>query len=291
MLRSKYLLILIFLVIAQFAISQDIIYLNNGDKFEASVKELNVVSIKYKNFANPDGPTYVIKKSDVLFIEYQNGTIEIINQNPTPLSPVKTETAVTKKEIKKGPYDILYTNKNCIYLNGVALANSDIALMYDREIAKSRLSIVLLGAYNFNIHTNYTNRYIQALGISKKNYDLGLGLNYYTQTRKKTQYFVGVLVKYMNYEYIRETPTQETINGIVYTNIKQENVNNYQVAGLLVNGLQFRISQFFTYRAFIGIGFTNKDKDISRAVTEDLTQKPRSFGKAYLGMCVGYRFY
>lgn len=270
--------------------AQDIVYLNNGDKFETIIKEINTVEIKYKNFSNPDGPTYVILKNNVLFIEYKNGTVEIINKNPKPLSPIKTETVAPRKETKKGPYDSYYANKNCIYLNGLALVNSDIALIYDREIAKSRLSLVLLGAYNFNVHTNYTNQYIQALGNSKKNYDLGLGLNYYTQARKKTQYFVGVLFKVMHYEYVRETTTTDSINGIVFNTTTTKNVNNYQFAALLVNGLQFRLNPFFTYRAFIGLGFTNKDNDISKAVSEDLTQRPRSFPKAYLGMCIGYRF-
>jgi hypothetical protein len=292
MLKSKHLPAFFFvLFLSQIIRAQDIIYLNTGDKFEAVVKELNVVSIKYKNFANPDGPTYVIKRNDVLFIEYQNGTIEVINRNPVSVSPAQTVTVAPRKEIPRAPYDVHYTNKNCLYFNGLALVNSDIALIYDREIAKSRLSLVLLGAYNFNIHTNYTNRYIQALNNSKKNYDLGIGINYYTQTRKKSQYFVGFLLKYMNYEYVRETTVDESINGIIYHTIKQTNVNNSQVAGMIVNGLQFRITPFFTYRAFIGLGFTNKDSDISKAVQEDVTQEPRSFAKAYLGMCVGYRFY
>lgn len=292
MLKGKHLpAILFFLFLFPIIRAQDIIYLNTGDKFEALVKELNVVSIKYKNFANPDGPTYVIKRNDVLFIEYQNGTIEIINKNPTSVSPANTATVAPRKEISKAPYEMLYMNKNCLYLNGLAFVNSDVALIYDYEFAKNKLSLVLLGAYNFNIHTNYTNRYIQALGNSKKNYDLGVGINYYTQARKKSQYFVGILIKYMNYEYVRETPGEETINGIVYKTTKLENINNGQVAGMLVNGLQFRLTPFFTYRAFIGIGFTNKDNDISKAVSEDITQRPRSFAKAYLGMCVGYRFY
>lgn len=291
MLRGKHLsLILLFFVIVQAAISQDIIYLNNGSKVEALVKELNVTTVKYKNFNNQDGPTYVSNKNDILFIEYQNGTIEIINKDPSSISPPGTPTVAPKKEIPKGPYDIFYMNKNCIYLNGLALVNSDIALIYDREIANSRLSLVLLGAYNFNLHTNYTNRNIHALYNAKKNYDLGAGINYYTQARKKTQYFVGVLVKCMHYEYVRQTEVEENINGIVYKTTKLENANNYQISGLLLNGLQFRITPFFTYRAFIGVGFTNKDNDISKAVTEDMTQKPRSFAKAYLGMCVGYRF-
>lgn len=292
MLKGKYLFLsLLFLSLFQQIRSQDIIYLTNGSKFEAVVKEINASAVKYKNFTNPDGPTYVITKGDVLFIEYKNGTLEILNKNPNSLSPVKTETVVTKKEIKKGPYDTYYMNKNCLYLNGASLANSDIALIYDRELAKSRLSLVLLGAYNFNVHANYTNRYLRVLESPKKNYDIGAGINYYTQTRKKTQYFVGLLFKYMNYSYVRETYTQDVINGIPYTSIKTKNVTTYQFSSMLVNGLQFRFNPFFTYRVFLGLGFTNKNSDVSKAVAEDLTQKPRSFGKAYVGMCVGYRFY
>jgi hypothetical protein len=282
---------LFFLFLFQFIRAQDIIYLNNGDKFDAIVKEINSYEVKYKNFTNPDGPTYVIVKNDVLFIEYQNGTLEIINKNPKSLSPVKTETVAPKKEIKKGPYDLYYAGKNSIYLNGLALLNSDIALIYDREIANSRLSLVLLGAYNFNVHTNYTNSYIQALGNSKKNYDLGVGINYYTQARKRTQYFVGFLFKMMHYEYVREITKTDSINGVVFNVTTTQNVNNYQFAGMLVNGLQFRITPFFTYRVFIGLGFTNKDSDISKAVSQDPTERARSHAKAYLGMCVGYRFY
>ena len=282
MLRGKYLLsVLFFLLLCGSIRAQDMIYLNNGVKVEAIVKELNVVSIKYKNFANPDGPTYVVTRSEVLFIEYKNGTVEIINKNPRSLSPVPPETVAPKKEMPKGPYDHHYMNKNCIYLNGLALFNSDIALIYDREIAKSKFSLVFLGAYNFNIHTNYTNRYIQALHNSKKNYDLGVGINYYTQTRKKTQYFVGLLFKYMNYDYVRETIVNDTVSGIPYQTTKQQSVNSYQFAAMIVNGLQFRITPYFTYRAFIGLGFTNKDNDVSKAVKEDLYQVGNAFNQHY----------
>ena len=272
--------------------AQDIIYLNNGSKFEATVKEISASEIKYKNFTNPDGPTYVITKGDVLFIEYKNGVIDIINTNPLSISPVKTETVTAKKEVKKAsPYELYYLNKNCLYFNGLALVNSDLAFIYEREFAKSRLSVTLLGAYNFNVHSNYTNSYIQALDNSKKNYDIGLGINYFTQTRKKSQYFIGLLFKYMNYQYVREVRTEDAVNGISFTSVRTENVNNYQFASMLVNGVQVRVTPFFTYRLFIGLGFTNKDNDISKAVAEDLYQRPRSFPKAYLGMCVGYRFY
>src|ERR1041385_5063410 len=131
--------------------AQDLIYLNNGSKLETIVKEISTSEIKYKNFTNQDGPTYIVSKNDVLMIEYKNGVVEILNPTPSSISPIKTETLAPKREIvKKGPYELYYLNKNCLYFNGIALANSDIALLYDREFAKSRLSLTVLGAYNFN---------------------------------------------------------------------------------------------------------------------------------------------
>lgn len=289
--RAKYLTsVSIFLFLFTCIRAQDIIYLNNGTKILVTVKELYENEIKYKNFTNPDGPTYVVAKKDVLLVEYQNGTVDIITRYPKSVSPQKDEPVIPKKEVQK-PVNMYYAAKNCFYLNGLALLNSDISLLFDREIANSRLSLVLQGAYNFNVHTNYTNAYIQALGISKKNYDLGVGINYYTQTKRRSQYFVGLMFKVMHYEYVRETITRDSVAGVSFDIIKTENVNNYQFAGLLVNGLQFRISPFFTYRAFIGLGFTNKNTDISKAVEEDFNQTARSYPKAYLGMCIGYRFY
>lgn len=291
MLRAAHLLPILFLLQLTLVVkAQDVIYLNTGDKVQAIVKELSGKEIKYKNFTNPDGPTYVISKNDVVLIEYQNGTIEVLNYTPKAVSPTNDQPVVSKKE--PNPTDMYYyAAKNCIYLNGLALTNSDIALLYDREIAKSKLSLVLLGAYNFNVHTNYTNRYIQALGISKKNYDLGIGINYYTQTKRRSQYFVGLMFKAMHYEYIRETTSVDSVAGVSFNITKSENVNDFQFSGMIVNGLQFRITPFFTYRAFIGIGATNKNTDISKAVEEDFNQKARSYAKAYVGMCIGYRFY
>src|SRR5688572_17688182 len=130
--RKNYFLLFCYAFLFQFIEAQDIIYLNNGSKFEATVKEINADNIKYKNFSNPDGPTYVIAKTDVLFIEYKNGTLDIINKNPASLSPNKTEPVTPKEVIKKGPYDLYYLNKNCIYLNGIALVNSDIAILFER---------------------------------------------------------------------------------------------------------------------------------------------------------------
>jgi hypothetical protein len=290
--RSRIFSLIVVAFLFEFVKAQDIIYLNKGTKFEAIIKEVNVNEIKYKNFSNPDGPTYVIAKTDVLLIEYKNGTFDVITKTPARVMPPQLESAIpSKKEIKKDPYALYYLGKNCVYINALALVNSDLSFMLEREFNKSRHSVVLFGAYNFNIATNYTNSYIQALNYSKKNYDLGAGINYFTQTKRRSQYFMGIWFKYMNYNYVRETAKQDTILGTPSIVVTQQNVNSYQFATLFMNGVQVRVTPFLTYRMFFGLGFTNRNRDVSVAVRDDVNQKARSFIKAYLGICIGYRFY
>ncbi len=300
-----------FLLLALFSVfanlrSQDMIYLNNGTKFPGIVTEISTSELRYKSTNNPTGPTYVVTKSDVLFVEYKNGTVDVINKNPQPLSPQPIETTPEKKEIKKGPNDLYYLNKNSIMINGMALTNSDITLLFDREFAKSHLSVTALAGYNFNITTTWENLYISTLLYKpKKNYDLGLGINFYPSTRRKTQYFVGLMMKYMAYSYQKEVITEEIIGGFVYQSSSYVPAQSYQLATMLVNGLQVRISPTINYKLLVGIGSYKLTGDLK---TEYIKQNvkgnsgsssnssstsnsaPNSLAKIYFGMCFGYRF-
>jgi len=69
-----------FLVGGLFSIfAQDVIILKNGDEIKAKVLEISSLEIKYKRFDNLEGPTVVIPAANVLMIQYENGTREIIN--------------------------------------------------------------------------------------------------------------------------------------------------------------------------------------------------------------------
>ncbi|MGZ3884681.1 MAG: hypothetical protein ACXVPD_10825, partial [Bacteroidia bacterium] len=231
--------------------SQDVLYLNNGTKFTGLVKEINITEIKYKNENNPNGPTYVIAKSDVLFIEYKNGTIDVINKNPRSLSPIKEvkEPVAVKKEEPKPATDINYINKNVIMINGIALANADLTLLYDREFANSRLSATALVGYNFNNVVTWPNLFVANLPNAKKNYDIGLGVNYYTSNRRKTQYFVGVLIKYMYFSYDKTVQgPDQIINGFPFPGASTtKRASDYQLAPMIVNGFQIRVSPTINY--------------------------------------------
>lgn len=65
----------------QLIFAQDILVKKDGTAIKAKIQEIGTTEIKYKAADNLDGPTYVIPKSDVLSINYENGTHEIINSN------------------------------------------------------------------------------------------------------------------------------------------------------------------------------------------------------------------
>lgn len=87
--------ILVMVLIAMAATSQDNIRLRNGETIVGKVTEVGVNEIKYyKGEHGGNGPVYVITKTDVAEILYQSGVIEkynatvIANSNQAPVSQV-----------------------------------------------------------------------------------------------------------------------------------------------------------------------------------------------------------
>lgn len=64
------------LLVANTAKAQDIMITTDGKSIKVKVLEINDQEIKYKEFDNLEGPAYVIKKSDINMIVYQNGKVE-----------------------------------------------------------------------------------------------------------------------------------------------------------------------------------------------------------------------
>ena len=87
--KHSKLLGLIISAIPAFLFSQDVMVLKNSDEIKAKVIEINDLTILYKKWENLTGPNYNIKKEEVLFIRYENGTKEVISavaQAPAVLS-------------------------------------------------------------------------------------------------------------------------------------------------------------------------------------------------------------
>ena len=81
------LVLLVCLFIGCILSAQDIITKNDGTDIQAKVTEVEQTQVKYKKFANLDGPTYTISLSDIIMITYENGEREMYN----------TDIAVEKK--------------------------------------------------------------------------------------------------------------------------------------------------------------------------------------------------
>ena len=77
--------------------AQDIIVTKDSRKIEAKVTEVNIDVVKYKVFANQDGPTYTILKSDIATIIYQNGNVEAFvgASSPAPASAISKSPEYT----------------------------------------------------------------------------------------------------------------------------------------------------------------------------------------------------
>ncbi len=78
--------------------SQDIITKKNKDFIQAKILDSNTLEIIYKQFFNQDGPTYVILKSDLLNIHYQNGKTENYKDFVAP-TVQNTVTAIETQNI------------------------------------------------------------------------------------------------------------------------------------------------------------------------------------------------
>jgi len=91
----KYLLLtVIVLLFASAMYAQDVIVTTKAEKISAKVTEVDVDVIKYKMHDYQDGPTYTLKKSEIVSIIYQNGQVVVFEQTkeetPQPTQSVKS---------------------------------------------------------------------------------------------------------------------------------------------------------------------------------------------------------
>jgi hypothetical protein len=60
----------------------DVITLKNGEEIEALIVKISDTEIEYKKCNNKEGPSYIVKSSDVLLIKLKNGENYVPKENP-----------------------------------------------------------------------------------------------------------------------------------------------------------------------------------------------------------------
>jgi hypothetical protein len=89
--------------IANEATSQDIIILQNGDEILSKITKVDLDKIEYKKFENLEGPIYILDKSKVFMIKYENGTKDIFKekQSSSVSNEIEKENSLEKIELKE----------------------------------------------------------------------------------------------------------------------------------------------------------------------------------------------
>lgn len=85
---KKIFLLAVATVAAFSAYAQDVIITRDAKRVEAKILEVSSSEIKYKEFNNLEGPTFVLTTGEINTIIYQNGTVKVFDQQPRQAAPV-----------------------------------------------------------------------------------------------------------------------------------------------------------------------------------------------------------
>lgn len=126
--------------------AQDRIYTNKGTIYEAKVKEIGIRNIIYKKWNNQDGPDYVIAKSEVARIKYQNGDEERFGDDNNKMTS------------KSGRRSTSLYGRNIIGVSPVHMTNVSavgFGLSYERMLDRENIvSLYLPAVFSFKRSTD-----------------------------------------------------------------------------------------------------------------------------------------
>lgn len=98
------------------AFAQDIITKKDGTDIQAKILEVNTSEIKYKRFSNLEGPVFIMPKSDILIIRYENGENEVFNESPKAVFLNTEQTVYPGMRYKE--YKNFYNTHNYVRQTG-----------------------------------------------------------------------------------------------------------------------------------------------------------------------------
>lgn len=225
--------------------AQDKIYRNNGSIINSKILEIGIEEIKYKDYENPDGPTQIIDIDRVQKIKFENGKIQVIQQ----------EVNKYDKELYTGQ------KENAIKFNFLAPLMGYSEFIFQRNLLvgqsyEASLGIIGLGK-NYEIFTDYnTNQtyYRDQMGAFVSfGYRFNNVPNFVTKRQRMPHLLHGAYIKpviYLGYY-------SENISGYdPNTGASKVLKNNTTFGSLQVEfGKQWIFSDRFALDAYFGIGY------------------------------------
>lgn len=97
----KKILLFIMSFVALGVYSQDVIVKKDGTTIISKILEVGTSEVKYKKFSNQDGPLFVISKSEILSINYENGEKDLVPSSET--TDEQTSKSVDEDKVVEVP--------------------------------------------------------------------------------------------------------------------------------------------------------------------------------------------
>jgi len=111
-----------------FVFAQDILIMKSGKELKVNIVEESGDIIKYREFENPTGPLYSVRKENVAEVKYKKATRE--TQAAKVAEPVKPAADVP---VQGSNSNVLTTKKRNIYLDGVPQSPRGIRLLMEDQ--------------------------------------------------------------------------------------------------------------------------------------------------------------
>lgn len=243
--------------------AQDVMYKTDNTKIEGKVLEIGISEIRYKLASNPDGPTYVIRKSDLVLVTYQNGSHQLFS---------------SVDKISQSKFDSLSLHfcRNFIGSDIAEFANISIGMVYERTFGKKGMFALRVP---FSVGLNKNNRYYSNSYTNGKIFGTGLDFVYFPTGQGRLRYYAAPyfewgMFRYSDYYYME---------GSFSDYYPQYNTKSdrQHYAGGIKNGLLFQPTRHFGISADFGFG-----------VKKDETYRPKEVIQSHFkaNLIIGYRF-
>lgn len=297
----KRIVTLFFILNISLGFAQDQLFKKDNVKLLVKVTEIGTKEIKYKLFDHLSGPNYAVNISDVALIIYENGKHEVFNseaqimmeksQRPEPMG---------RTEKFKKDSSLYFNYKNSISLNVCNFLNTEIGLIYQREFYQKHFNMIIpvaigLGeaTYNESVYFGqYGNSY---LNLNKKNFEIGVGINYYATLSRRANYYVGPALRIMQYDVTQTLMYNASpVYGAYKMNTIQEDGIMNRFTATITNGLIIRTKSKLIFNLFLspGIKYDAVSTEIVNPITkkeENVNPNPLQFF-IWVGTCVGFSF-
>ena len=137
---QKVILGVITMILSTSICAQDIIVTLDARKIEAKISEVSKSEIRYKEFDNLDGPTFVMETKEISSIIYSNGKVVVYNQPSETSQPTESVSPANEPVVDESTAEILFLSGKKVLAQLVEMKNDYIIYEADGKMQSASAS-------------------------------------------------------------------------------------------------------------------------------------------------------